>query len=99
MSGFDFKNLESECFGGQAPPANDFFDEEFDLGKKENSKSAYMLVYERKKKGPVQLQFNSEVEMKEVMGGLGLKAGKVVGVEEQKKVEKSSGKGSDDEEF
>lgn len=66
---FDLKKLESECYGGAA----EVIEDEFDWTKKENSKNACMLIYEKKKKDPVVLVFKSEEEKKRVMEMLELK--------------------------
>lgn len=89
VSGFDLKNLDSECFGGQAQ-ALDFFDDEYDIGKKDNSKNAYMLVYQRKKREPVQLVFDDQKQMQQVMEKLGLKAAKVEGNKQEHSAKGSS---------
>jgi ubiquitin carboxyl-terminal hydrolase 34 len=57
VSQFNFRNLEEECFGGSANA--DAKDESDAIGFKksdwENSKNAYMVIYERVKKAPLKL--------------------------------------------
>jgi hypothetical protein len=52
------KKLESECYGG----VTEVIEDEFDWTKKENSKNAYMLIYEKRKKESIVLCFNNENE-------------------------------------
>lgn len=54
---FDPHNLEEECFGSNADV--DVYDTYYD---QENSRSAYILVYERKLKSDITLQFSSREE-------------------------------------
>ncbi|KRW99755.1 Armadillo-type fold [Pseudocohnilembus persalinus] len=57
---FSLKNLESECFGGIIDNDNDGFS----WNRRDNSKNAYMLVYERKIKEPLRLVYQSHEELK-----------------------------------
>jgi len=66
---FDLKKLEGECYGG----VTEVIEDEFDWTKKENSKNAYMLIYEKKKKEDISLCFASEQEKKGTMEALDLK--------------------------
>ena len=56
---FNTKNIENECFGGESSDANDDY---WAWGKyeKDNSKNAYILVYERVTKDPLKLTVTSE---------------------------------------
>lgn len=57
---FATKNIENECFGGYNA---DQEDNSFNFGwfkNKDNSKNAYILVYEKKVKQPLQLVFANE---------------------------------------
>ena len=56
---FDAKSIESECFGGSS---NDASDDSWGWAKigRENSKNAYILVYERVVKDPLKLVVNNE---------------------------------------
>lgn len=58
VRGFDLKGLESEAFGGGS--AGEF--DEMNWEGKENAKSAYMLIYERKMKFPFELHVQSKIE-------------------------------------
>ena len=40
-------NIESECFGGNYSTAS-AYDDEYDYDRRETSKSAYLLIYEKK---------------------------------------------------
>lgn len=58
VRGFDLKGLETEAFGGGS--AGEF--DEMNWEGKENAKSAYMLIYERKMKAPFELHVKSKEE-------------------------------------
>ena len=62
VRGFDLKGLESEAFGGGS--AGEF--DEMNWEGKENAKSAYMLIYERKMKVPFELQVQSKEEKEDL---------------------------------
>lgn len=61
---FQVKNLENECFGGQSNDSDD--SNSFSgLGwfkNRDNSKNAYILVYERIQKTPISLIFQTQEE-------------------------------------
>ena len=63
---FDQKNIDSECFGGSS--SSDGADDGWgwSRGGRDNSKNAYILVYERKIKDPIKLVVGDENEKKEV---------------------------------
>ena len=60
---FDSKNIESECFGGASSESSD---DSWGWGKagRDNSKNAYILVYERVVKDPVKMTVHEESESK-----------------------------------
>lgn len=75
---FSLNNLEEECFGSGGPGATSTNTEEFDLwdtGNKlgtnwgtSSGRSAYILVYEKKKKSPITLEFNKDnIDQKEAI--------------------------------
>ena len=74
---FDPKNMESECFGGSS--SGDGADDGWgwSRGGRDNSKNAYILVYERKIKDPIKLVCEQEAEKEELRSILG--AGAVTG--------------------
>ena len=45
---FNPANIEAECFGGSFT-----YDDEYDWDKKENSKSAYLLIYRKSGKNHI----------------------------------------------
>lgn len=57
---FNVKDVDSECFGGIS---NDNDNDTWSWFKRDNSKNAYMLVYERKVKEPIRLVYESEKAM------------------------------------
>ena len=69
---FDVKNIESECFGGAS---SDSGDDSWGWGKagRDNSKNAYILVYERVVKDSVKMIVHEETESKFLDTYLGLK--------------------------
>ncbi|CAD8084108.1 unnamed protein product [Paramecium sonneborni] len=61
---FKLKQMENECFGGQSNI--DYNDNDvWGNGFRENSQSAYMLIYEKVQKDKIQLEFNSQEELQE----------------------------------
>jgi len=52
---FNPDNIESECFGGAQDFGGDDFSATWLKSFKENSKNAYMLVYEKKRKHPLKI--------------------------------------------
>lgn len=57
---FSIKNIENECFGGHN---SDWDDGSFNFGwfrSRDNSKNAYILVYEKKIKDPIELIFENK---------------------------------------
>ena len=69
---FDVKNIESECFGGAS---SDTSDDSWGWGKagRDNSKNAYILVYERVVKDPVQMVVYEKSEAEFLESSLDLK--------------------------
>lgn len=67
---FDPKNMESECFGGSS--SSDGADDGWgwSRGGRDNSKNAYILVYERKVKDPIKLVCQDLGEKEEVQSVL-----------------------------
>ena len=55
VSNFKPANIETECFGGNLSA----YDDEFDWDKRENSKSAYILVYDRKGGNTIEMVLDS----------------------------------------
>lgn len=58
---FSIKNIENECFGGHN---NDADDSNFNFGwfkNRDNSKNAYILIYEKIIKDPLELIFENQV--------------------------------------
>ena len=58
---FDPKNIETECFGGTVDSRDDWGWGSSST-RSENSKSAYMLIYEREKKTAITLKLNENDE-------------------------------------
>ena len=55
---FKTKNIQSECFGGNNDNSGN--DDMFGWNKRDNSKNAYMLVYEKRVKTSLKLVFDNE---------------------------------------
>lgn len=77
MRDFSTKNLENECFGGQQTDNDENSSSSlgFNFGwfrNRDNSKNAYILVYERIEKDPIELVFTNDEERKEIMSQLNL---------------------------
>lgn len=51
---FSAANIEAECFGGSFT-----YDDEYDWEKRENSKSAYVLIYKNTSDNKIELEINS----------------------------------------
>lgn len=96
VSGFDVKNIETECFGSNTEPS--FLEDEYEISKREHSRSAYMLIYEKKKKLPVQLVFESTASMDEALKKYEL-AGAAVHMPEDLAVARSEEKSADEDEI
>ncbi|CAD8206139.1 unnamed protein product [Paramecium octaurelia] len=61
---FKLKQMEQECFGGSSN--FDYNDNDvWGTGFRENSQSAYMLIYEKVQKDQISLVFNSEQELQD----------------------------------
>lgn len=54
VSSFNPNNIESECFGGTFATTS-AYDDEYDWDRRESSKSAYLLIYERKGENTIEL--------------------------------------------
>lgn len=54
MNTFSAANIEAECFGGSFT-----YDDEYDWEKRENSKSAYVLIYKNTSDNKIELEINS----------------------------------------
>lgn len=65
VSNFNFEKLKGECFGGEGGQANDGWG----FGGGSYGKSAYMLVYERRKKKPIKILVTEEEAKKEQGSG------------------------------
>lgn len=57
---FSAKQIEAECYGGSTECSDDTF---MWFKNRENSKNAYILVYERKVKDPIKLVFKNKEEL------------------------------------
>ncbi|EGR27434.1 hypothetical protein IMG5_196170 [Ichthyophthirius multifiliis] len=69
---FQKKNIESECFGGQSNDQDD--NSNFNWFKnRDNSKNAYILVYEKKIKNKIELILSNEQELKDTVNKFNLK--------------------------
>ena len=68
---FDVKNIENECFGGASSDKDD--DGWWGKSSRDNSKNAYILVYERVVKDPVTMLVHEESEGKFLENYLDLK--------------------------
>ncbi|CAD8119650.1 unnamed protein product [Paramecium sonneborni] len=61
---FKLKQMEHECFGGSS--SMDYNDNDvWGTGFRENSQSAYMLIYEKVQKDQISLVFNSEQQLQD----------------------------------
>ncbi len=56
MSSFNPNNIEAECFGGFSMSTG--LDDDFYDDKRENSKSAYILIYEKECSDTIKLVLN-----------------------------------------
>lgn len=61
MSSFNAANIESECFGGTFSSTS-AYDDEYDWDRKESSKSAYLLIYEKKGSNTIELVIDNILE-------------------------------------
>ena len=52
---FNPSNIESECFGGY----HSTYDDDYDWDRRENSKSAYILLYERQGENNIEIVINN----------------------------------------
>jgi hypothetical protein len=64
---FNPTNIETECYGGSFT-----YDDDYDWDKRENSKSAYILIYRRSAKNHIELEFKSQEEKQEILQELRL---------------------------
>ena len=65
---FNPSNIESECFGGSFT-----YDDEYDWEKRENSKSAYVLIYQNTSENLIELEVSSVEEKNRLLSTLNLK--------------------------
>lgn len=56
---FNFEKLKDDCFGGEKKSSGDSMGS-WSFGDSSYGKSAYMLVYERKKKRPIKILLQDE---------------------------------------
>ena len=64
---FNPANIEAECFGGSFT-----YDDDYDWDKRENSKSAYLLLYRRVGKNHIELEVKSQEEKAIILKALNL---------------------------
>jgi len=57
---FNFDKLKEECFGGSGGQSEDSWGASSGWGGSSYGKSAYMLIYERRKKKPVKILVDPE---------------------------------------
>lgn len=67
MNTFNPANIEAECFGGSFT-----YDDDYDWDKRENSKSAYLLLYRRVGKNHIELEVKSQEEKAIILKTLNL---------------------------
>ncbi|EAR94410.2 ubiquitin carboxy-terminal hydrolase (macronuclear) [Tetrahymena thermophila SB210] len=87
---FSIKNIENECFGGHN---TDWDDSSFNFGwfrNRDNSKNAYILVYEKKVKDPVQLVFENTQQMEKVLQYVPISKYEIQKQEQQQNEQKES---------
>jgi ubiquitin carboxyl-terminal hydrolase 34 len=68
INSFNAANIEAECFGGTFS-----YDDEYDWEKKENSKSAYLLIYQRVGEHHAELVVKSQEEKEQMLEVMKLK--------------------------
>lgn len=67
INSFNPANIEAECFGGSIS-----YEDEYDWEKRENSKSAYLLIYQKVKKSQIEMEVKSQTEKAQLLTELRL---------------------------